>query len=84
MRVLHAIILSHGWRAAFAGPVPVADETETRIRDLEQRLSTTADDAQLANVDLQNMPQKQQMLQMFSQMSKMMSDTAMAVPCNIG
>lgn len=25
VRVLHAIILAHGWRAAFAGPVPVAD-----------------------------------------------------------
>jgi len=59
------------------------DETETRIRDLEEQLSTTADDAQLANIDLQNMLQKQQQtLQMFSQMSKMskmMSDTAMAV-----
>jgi hypothetical protein len=39
----------------------------------------------LANIDLQNMLQKQQQtLQMFSQMSKMMSDTAMAVPRNIG
>ena len=59
------------------------DETETRIRDLEEQLSTTADDAQLANIDLQNMLQKQQQtLQMFSQMSKMskmMSDAAMAV-----
>jgi len=60
------------------------DETETRIRDLEEQLSTTADDAQLANIDLQNMLQKQQQTlqmfsQMFSQMSKMMSDTAMAV-----
>lgn len=55
------------------------DETETRIRDLEEQLSTTADDAQLANIDLQNMLQKQQQtLQMISQMSKMMSDTAIA------
>jgi hypothetical protein len=40
----------------------------------------------LANIDLQNMlqKQKQQQLQMFSQMSKMMSDTAMAVPRNLG
>ena len=61
------------------------DETETRIRGLEEQLSTTADDAQLANIDLQNMLQKQQQtLQMFSQMSKMMSDTAIAVPRNIG
>jgi hypothetical protein len=61
------------------------DETETRIRDLEEQVSTTADDAQLANIDLQKMLEKhQQMLQMFSQMSKMMSDTAMAVARNIG
>jgi hypothetical protein len=60
------------------------DETETHIGDLEEQLSTTADDAQLANVDLQDLLQKQQTLQMFSQMSKMMSDTAMAVPRNIG
>jgi hypothetical protein len=51
--------------------------TETRIRDLEEQLSATADDAQLANIDLQNMLQKQQQtLQRFSQMSKMTSDTA--------
>jgi hypothetical protein len=51
---------------------------------LEEQLSTTADDAPLANIDLQNVLQKQQRtLQMFSQMSKMMSDTAMAVPRNI-
>jgi len=61
------------------------DETETRIRDLEDQLSTTADDAQLAHVDLQDMPQKQQRrLQMFSPLSKMMSDAVMAVPRNIG
>ena len=60
-------------------------ETETRIRDLAEQLSATADGAQLANVDLQDMLQNQQRtLQMFSQMSKMMSDTAMAVPPNIG
>jgi hypothetical protein len=58
---------------------------KTRIRDLEEQLSTTADDAQLANIDLQDMLQNQQQtFQMFSQMSKMMSDTAMAVPPNIG
>jgi hypothetical protein len=31
------------------------DEPETRLRDLEEQLSTTADDAQLADIDLQNM-----------------------------
>jgi hypothetical protein len=39
----------------------------------------------LVNIDLQDMLQNQQQtLQMFSQMSKMMGDTAMAVPRNIG
>ena len=60
------------------------DETETRIRDLEEQLSTTADDAQLANIDLQHMLRKQQTLLMFSQMPKMMGDTAIAVPRDIG
>ena len=60
-------------------------ETETRVRDLEDQLSTTADDAQLlANTDLQHMLRKQQMLLMFSQMPKMMGDTAIAVPRDIG
>jgi hypothetical protein len=60
-------------------------ETETRVRDLEDQLSTTADDAQLlANIDLQHMLRKQQMLLMFSQMPKMMGDTAIAVPRDIG
>ena len=37
-------------------------------------------DAQLANIDMQNMLQKkQQFMQMLSQISKMLHDTAMAV-----
>ncbi|MEZ0314209.1 MAG: hypothetical protein ACAI38_20745 [Myxococcota bacterium] len=50
------------------------------IDDLEQKLNSVGDDAQLANVDLQNMLQKQQQtLQMMSNISKMLHDTAMAV-----
>jgi len=50
------------------------------IDDLEQKLNSVGDDAQLANVDLQNMLQKQQQtLQMMSNISKMLYDTAMAV-----
>src|SRR5674476_620354 len=33
VRVLHAIILSHGWRAPFAGPVPVADRLQGSRHD---------------------------------------------------
>jgi hypothetical protein len=47
---------------------------------LEQQLNSVGDDAQLANVDLQNMLQKQQQtLQMMSNISKVLHDTAMAV-----
>lgn len=52
---------------------------------LEEQLNTVGDDAQLANVDLQNVLQKQQQtLQMLSNISKMLSDTAMAVIRKIG
>lgn len=46
----------------------------------EDRLNSIGDDAQLANVDLQNMLQKQQQaLQMMSNMSKSLHDTAMSI-----
>lgn len=55
------------------------------VRALEQQLQTAGDDAQLANVDLQNILQKQQQtLQMMSNISKMLHDTAMAVIRKIG
>jgi hypothetical protein len=51
----------------------------------EQKLASVGDDAQLANIDLQNVLQKQQQLiQMLSNVSKMLSDTAMAVIRKIG
>jgi hypothetical protein len=43
------------------------------------------DEAQLANIDLQNMLQKQQQtIQMMSNISKVLHDTAMAVIRKIG
>ena len=50
------------------------------IETREEKLTTTGDDAQLANVDMQNMLQKmQQTLQMMSNVSKSCHDTAMAI-----
>ena len=55
------------------------------IDSLEQKLSTVGDDAQLANIDLQNSSQKtQQTLQTMSNVSKMLHDTAMAIIRKIG
>ena len=55
------------------------------ISDLEEQLATVGEDAQLANIDLQNMLQKQQQtMQLMSNMSKMMHDTAMAVVRKMG
>ena len=55
------------------------------IAEYEEKLNSIGDDAQLANVDLQNVLQKQQQtLQMLSTISKLLSDTAMAVIRKIG
>jgi hypothetical protein len=55
------------------------------VVDLEGALNAVGDDAQLANVDLQNILQKQQQtLQMMSNISKMLHDTAAAVIRKIG
>ncbi len=55
------------------------------IKDAEDSISTIGDDAQLANVDLQNALQKQQQtLQMMSNISKMLHDTAMSIIRKIG
>ncbi len=61
-------------------PMSKKEELETYIKNLEEKLNSVGDDAQLANVDLQNMLQKQQQtLQMMSNISKMLHDTAMAI-----
>lgn len=60
-------------------------ELEAYIAELEEQVSTVGDDAQLANVDLQNMLQKQQQtLQMLSNISKTLYDTAMSIVRNMG
>jgi hypothetical protein len=60
-------------------------ELETYIKKFEEELNSVGDDAQLANVDLQNWLQKQQQtLQMMSNISKMLHDTAMSVIRKVG
>jgi DNA repair ATPase RecN len=55
------------------------------LAQLEERLNTVGDDAQLANVELQDILQKQQQtLQMMSNISKTVQDTAVAVIRKIG
>ena len=55
-------------------------ELDKYIKDLESKMNSIGDDAQLANVDLQNVLQKQQQnMQMMSNISKMLHDTAMAI-----
>lgn len=55
------------------------------IEEWQEKLNQVGDDAQLANVDLQNILQKQQQtLQMMSNISKMLFDTAQAVIRKIG
>jgi uncharacterized protein YpuA (DUF1002 family) len=52
--------------------------------DWKRALDALGDDAQLANVDLQNILQKQQTLQMFSNISKMLYDTLQPVIRKMG
>lgn len=55
------------------------------IKRLEGELASVGDDAQLANIDMQNMLQKQQQtVQMMSNISKMLHDTAMSVIRKMG
>ena len=51
----------------------------------DDKLASVGDDAQLANIDLQNtLQQQQQTLQTLSSVSKMLHDTAMATIRKIG
>ena len=60
-------------------------QADAYIAKLEEQLNSLGDDAQLANLDLQNMLQKQQQtLQMLSSIPKMLHDTAMAIIRKIG
>ena len=58
----------------------IRESTEKYISSLEEALDDIEDDAQLANVDLQNLLQKQQQtMHQMSSICKMLHDTAMAV-----
>ena len=62
-----------------------SEELENRIKEWEDKLSEIGDDAQLANIDMQNMLQKQQQtIQMMSNIAKVLHDTALAVIRKIG
>jgi hypothetical protein len=68
-----------------AAGVDSLDAFADEIASWEEQLNTLGDDAQLANVDLQNVLQKQQQtLQMMSNISKMLFDTAQAVIRKMG
>ena len=61
------------------------EQVESEIKRWEEKLNSLGDDAQLANVDLQNILQKQQqILQMMSNISKMLHDTAMSIIRKMG
>jgi len=61
------------------------DDLQRHIRDIEEQLSRSGTEAQLANLELQNMLQKQQQLiQTISNVSKQLHDTAMAVVRKMG
>ena len=63
----------------------VKTHTEVQKARLSDKLNSVGDDAQLANVDLQNALQKQQQtLQMMSNISKMLYDTAQSVIRKMG
>jgi hypothetical protein len=58
---------------------------QDEIKKWEEKLNSVGDDAQLSNVDLQNILQKQQQtLQMMSNISKMLYDTASSVIRKMG
>lgn len=60
--------------------ITTKEQFDAEIQKWESELSSVGDDAQLANVDLQNWLQKQQqVLQMLSNISKVTHDTAMAI-----
>lgn len=64
---------------------PGIGTTDASVKQLEDRLKQAGDDAQLANVDLQNVFQKaQQLVAMLSEISKLINDTTMAVLRKIG
>lgn len=72
----------------YTGNVPrlmTANDLDAEIAKWDEQLQTVGDDAQLANIDLQDALQKQQhLMQMMSNISKVLHDTAMAVIRKLG
>jgi hypothetical protein len=67
------------------GVVKTEQERQAYEQYLQDKLNDIGDDAQLANIDLQNMMQKQQQTtQMITNIHKLMSDTAMDTIRKIG
>ena len=63
---------------------PVSADSIKQTMQTQVKLSGVGDDAELANIDLQNVLQKQsQVLQIISNVSKMLHDTAMSVARNM-
>jgi len=61
------------------------EEIDIRIENLERKLAEVGEDSQLANLDLQNVLQKQQQtLQTISNVSKMLYDTATSTIRKVG
>ena len=71
--------------ASSGSKIETMKEFDEYIEKLEEQLASAGDDAQLANIDLQNVLQKQQQtLQTMSNVSKILHDTALAVIRKIG
>jgi hypothetical protein len=67
-----------------AGMVETEQERQDYVRYLEDKLNAVGHDAQLANIDLQNVLQKQsQFVEMLSQISKLLNESAMDVIRNM-
>jgi hypothetical protein len=65
--------------------VQTPEELAECLQAWEEKLQTVGEDAQLASVNLQDVLQKQQQLvQMLSQISKLLNDTAMSVFHKVG
>ena len=63
----------------------IPNDLDDLIAEIEEQLNSLGDDAQLANVDLQGKLQKQQQtVQMLSNVSKALHDSAMGVIRKIG
>lgn len=73
-----------GKRAGDKKLIDTVEGMNAYIENLEDQMNSVGDDAQLANIDLQNCLQKQQQtLQMMSNISKMMHEVAMSIIRNL-